>query len=224
MQKTTWDDQQNAAGETFNPTFSVVGLTYARSFTDRVAFGLTAAFVNERVEQVSARGVSFDFGFTYVPNYRGLKFGVVVKNFGPHMKFDGPNFGTKVTPPANGFTHDLRSQSVAFELPSSVQFGAAWDPLNKAGEKNNVELAATFQSNNFSQDEIRGGGEYSYNDMFFLRAGYSTSSQSDYMFGPALGAGVKVAWGQTHMGFDYSWQQRDFFSGSNNYFTFKVSF
>jgi hypothetical protein len=225
--KTTFDDAQGEAGEYFNPTFSVIGLTYARQLTDRVAFGATGCFINERIEQVTARGLAFDFGFTYVPNWRGLKFGVVVKNFGPEMKFDGPNFDNSVIPTGsdpNSAAKDLRSQSASFELPSSVQFGVAWSPLDRPNEKNNVEFSTVFQSNNFSQDEFRGGFEYGYNDMFFLRGGYAGSNQSDYMFGPSFGAGVQMKWGATKVMFDYSWQKTDFFTGDNQYFTVKLGF
>jgi len=225
--KTTWNDEQGMAGEYFNPTFSVIGLTYARRLTDRVAFGATGYFINERIEQVTARGLAFDFGFTYVPNWRGLKFGVVVKNFGPEMKFDGPNMDVSVIPPTsnpNSIAKDLRSQNASFELPSSVQFGVAWSPLDRPNEKNDLELATVFQSNNFSQDEFRGGFEYGYNDMFFLRGGYAGSNQTDYMFGPSFGAGVKMHWGATKITFDYSWQKTDFFTGDNQYFTVKMAF
>jgi hypothetical protein len=224
--KTTWEDQQGTAGEYFNPTSAVIGLTYARQFTDRVAFGATGYFINERIEQVSAQGMAFDFGFTYVPNMYGLKFGVVVKNFGPDMRFDGPNFANKVIPPGsnpNAVAKDLRTQSAAFDLPSSLQFGAAWNPV-KQPNKNNIEWSWVFQSNNYSQDELRGGVEYSYSDRFFLRGGHASSSQSNYMFGFSLGAGLKMHWGATEIGFDYSWQQTDFFDGSNQYFTVKLGF
>jgi hypothetical protein len=225
--KTTWEDQQGAAGEYFNPTFSVIGLTYARRLTDRVAFGATLNIVNERVEQLRAQGFAFDFGFTYVPDYRGLKFGVVVKNFGPEMKFDGSDFGITVVPPSSNpqsTSKDLRSQNASFDMPSSVQFGIAWDPLNRPNEKNNVELSTVFQSNNFSEDELRGGFEYGYADMFFLRGGYAGSNQTDYMFGPAFGAGLSLHWGATKVTFDYSWQKTDFFSGDDQYFTVKLGF
>lgn len=224
--KTTWDDQQGTAGEYFNPTSSVIGLTYARQLTDRVSFGATGYFINERVEQVSAQGMAFDFGFTYVPNWRGLKFGVVVKNFGPDMRYDGPGFDNDVYPQGsnpNSASKDFQSQSAAFELPSSVQFGAAWNPLQRPNEKNNVELSTVFQSNNFSQDEFRGGFEYSYSDMFFLRGGYAGSNQNDYMFGPAFGAGVKMHWGATLIMLDYSWQKTEFFD-NNQFFTVKMGF
>jgi hypothetical protein len=225
--KTTWDDQQGTSGATFNPTFSVIGLTYARQFTDRVSFGATGYFINERIEQVTARGMAFDFGFTYVPNWRGLKFGVVVKNVGPQMRFTGSGFDITVIPPGNdpntpGKT--VRAESESFELPSSIQFGVAWNAL-QANEMNNLELSGTFQSNNYSQDEFKGGAEYGYNDLFFLRGGFVGSSQNEFTYGASFGAGLKVHWGESHVSFDYSWQQVDInVFDDNHYFTVKFSF
>ncbi len=225
--KTTWDDQQGISGETFNPTFSVIGLTYARQFTDRVSFGATSYFINERVEQVSARGVAFDFGFTYVPNWRGLKFGVVVKHIGPQMQFTGSGFDIKVIPGTNdpsSSNKTVRTESEAFDLPSSIQFGVAWNALQN-NEMNNLEFSGTFQSNNFSQDEFKGGAEYAYNDLFFLRGGFVGSSQNDFSYGASFGAGLKLHWGESHVSFDYSWQQVDVTGfDDNQYFTVKFAF
>jgi hypothetical protein len=225
--KTTWDDQQGTSGEYFNPTFSVIGVTYARQFTDRVAFGATSYFIQERVEQVTARGVAFDFGFTYTPNWRGLKFGVVVKSIGPTMRFSGAGFDVRTQPPGNdpnSPNKTLVSESESFELPSSIQFGAAVDLLN-TNELNDITVSGTFQSNNFSQDEFKGGAEYAYDNTFFLRGGFVGSSQSDYAFGASFGAGVKLNWGSSSVTFDYSWQQVDITALDNNqYFTVKVGF
>lgn len=225
--RTTWDDQQGVSGETFNPTFSVLGLTYARQFTDRVSFGTTVYFVNERVEQVSARGVAFDFGFTYQPNWRGLKFGVVAKHIGPQMQFTGSGFDIKTIPDTNdpnSSAKTVRTESEGFDLPSSIQFGVAWNALQN-NEKNDLELSGTFQSNNFSQDEFKGGAEYGFNDTFFLRGGFVGSSQDEFTYGGSFGAGLKFHWGGSHVSLDYSWQQVDVTGfDDNQYFTVKFAF
>ena len=225
--RTTWDDQQGVSGETFNPTFSVLGLTYARQFTDRVSFGTTVYFVNERVEQVSARGVAFDFGFTYQPNWRGLKFGVVAKHIGPQMQFTGSGFDIKTIPDTNdpnSSAKTVRTASEGFDLPSSIQFGVAWNALQN-NEKNDLELSGTFQSNNFSQDEFKGGAEYGFNDTFFLRGGFVGSSQDEFTYGGSFGAGLKFHWGGSHVSLDYSWQQVDVTGfDDNQYFTVKFAF
>lgn len=224
--KTTYHDQQGSAGEYFSPTFSVVGLTFSRRLTDRVAFGITGSFINEKVEQVSAAGMAFDFGFTYNPRWRGLKFGVVLKNLGPSMHFDGTGFDIDLVPPdndPNSAAKTVRKQSAEFELPSSLQLGASWNLLEN-NELHSMEVSGAFQASSFSNDIFRGGVEYAYNDMFFVRGGYETSQQSNYMFGASFGAGLKVPLGkESSIAFDYSWLDNQFFD-AHNYFTVMFAF
>jgi hypothetical protein len=211
-------------GETFSPTFAIIGVTYSRIFTDRVSFGITANYVNEAVEQVAAHGMSFDVGIMYNPLWQGLKFGVMMKNFGPNMKFEGEGFNVSVDVPETepgSKPKNFRSQSSEFELPAFIQFGASWDAINQ--DLNRAVVTGSFQANNFSEDEFRGGLEYSYDDMFFLRGGYVASSQDNYMYGLSLGAGLKYSWGQNHISFDYSWVESEWFD-DNQYFTVKFSF
>ena len=221
--KTTIDEPRGT-GEIFAPSYSVIGFTYSRRFTDRVSFGATAMLINEKIEQLSATGVGFDFGFIYDPGWRGLRFGLVIKNYGPDMRFDGANFDVDNEVPGsepNSTGKSYRSQSAAFELPSSVQLGASWNILDV--ENSRATVMGLFQSNNFSEDEFRGGIEYAFNDMFFLRGGYVGSKQDDYMYGASFGGGIKVNWGNTELVFDYTWSQTEFFD-NNQFFTVKLGF
>jgi hypothetical protein len=190
-----------------------------------VAFGFTANFIAEKIEQVSAQGVGFDFGFTYNPNWQGVKVGVVVKSIGPAMRFDGAGFDINVIPDdndPNSAAKTVRSQSSEFELPSSIQFGVAWDLL-QTEEFHALEVSGGFLANNFSNDEFRGGVEYAYNDLFFLRGGYTTSEQDSYMYGVSFGGGVKLDLGVADVTFDYTWLDNEYFD-AHNYFTVKFGF
>ncbi len=211
-------------GEMFSPTFSVVGVTYSRVFTDRVSFGVTANYVNEAVEQVAAHGISFDVGVMYDPLWQGLRFGITMKNFGPNMKFEGEGFNVSVDVPGTepgSKPKNFRSQSSEFELPAYIKFGVSWDMVNQ--DLNKAVVTGAFQANNFSEDEFRGGLEYSYDDMFFLRGGYSYSNQESYMYGLSVGGGIKYAWGQNYITLDYTWVESEYFD-NNQYFTAKFSF
>lgn len=224
--RTSFHDAQGDAGEYFNPTLSVIGLTFARQFTDRVSFGFTGAFVNQNIDQASATGVCFDFGFNYNPRWRGLQFGIVVKSLGPNMRFSGPGFEISQIPDdndPNSAAKSLSKQSGEFELPSTLQMGAAWDLLN-TNELHSLEVNGAFQANSFSNDVFRGGVEYAYNDMFFLRGGYETSDQDDYIFGASFGAGLSLPVSKSsNLGLDYSWVDNEFFD-AHNYFTVKFTF
>ncbi len=214
----------DGTGETYGPSFSVVGLTYSRRLTDRVSFGANAMYVNERIHRETANGVAFDFGFMYDPDIGGLTFGAVIKNWGPEMRFDGPDFDVEVQIPGsdpNSPLKTVRTQSATFELPSSVQLGAAWELVDQ--NRNQIVLNSTFQSNNFSNDEWRIGGEYAYNESIFLRGGYVASDQDEFIMGPSLGAGIVFQVGQTNLVMDYTWSQTKYFD-DRQFYTVKLQF
>ncbi len=220
----TSEDMPEGTGEFFAPTFSVLGLTYSRRLTDRVAFGVSTLYINESILRESATGLALDFGFTYDPGWRGLKFAAVIKNWGPEMRFDGADFDQNVQIPGsdpNSPLKTVKTTSASFELPSSVQFGMAYELVNQ--NRNAVVLNSTYQSNNFNNDEMRFGAEYGYNDALFIRGGYTSSDQDEYIEGLTLGFGLALNLGETRMIVDYSWAKTDYFD-DKQYYTFKIQF
>jgi hypothetical protein len=209
------ENNPEGTGEIFSPTFSVIGLTYSRQLTDRVSFGATSTFINEKIRTEQATGLAFDFGFQYSPGWRGLKLGAVIKNLGANMKFDGPGFEKVID------EEPQKSIPAEFELPSSVQFGISYDVYSY--QDNRFMVQGAFQSNNFSKDEFRFGTEYSFKEMFFLRGGYTASDQDDYIFGASAGAGLKFKISGGDLTVDYSWAESKFFD-DNQLFTIKFSF
>lgn len=204
----TTEQAPDGTGDVLSPTFTTLGLTYARRFTDRVRFGATGQVISEKVGQVGASGVGFDFGFQYDTGYRGLTFGVCMKNFGPAMSFNGPGFelGLPIPDAEPGSPNrTLQAASSSFELPSYFQLGAAYNLY--AENQNQLRLLGSFTNNNFVPDELRGGAEYSYRDVFALRAGYGqrvSNSNDDLYSGLSFGAGLKVPLGGSNLHFDYS--------------------
>jgi len=220
----TTEANPEGTGELFGPSFSVFAATYARRLTDRVAFGVNAMYINESIYREAASGVAFDFGFTYDPGWQGLHFAAVIKNWGPEMRFTGPDFDIDVQIPGsdpNSPLKTVRTRSTTFELPSSVQLGAAFDLVDDV--KNKFVINAAYLGNNFNNDEQRLGGEYSYDEMFFARAGYTMSSQDEYIDGFSMGLGLAFMMGETRMMFDYSWAQTEYFD-DRQYYTMKVQF
>ena len=94
----TTEEAPEGTGEIIKPTFTVLGASWAKRFTDRVMFGATLNYVNERVVDNTASGIAFDFGVQYDPGVHGLKLGMVMKNFGPSMSYSGPGGEVKVRP------------------------------------------------------------------------------------------------------------------------------
>jgi hypothetical protein len=199
--ETAWD----GTGEIYSINIPVLGITYAVDLTDRVNFGATAMYFSEEIMDTRARGLAFDFGFQYTPGWRTLQIGLVMKNYGRRTEYSGPGFEYSVSVPGDdpeAAPRILSLSSAPFELPSYFQLGIAY----KLEFENNrsLVLGADFQSNNFSDDEWRVGGEYNFNDRFYLRGGYVYCGQDEYLYGPALGLGARFNLGGTKTSVEYS--------------------
>jgi hypothetical protein len=218
----------DGTGKTFKPQYFVVGLTYSRQLSERVAVGLTGNLISERLGDVSATGFSFDIGVLYdnLASVDGLNIGIVVKNIGPQMTFDGTGLLTTATVAEQHRPATLyQVQAATFELPSSIQLGVGYK--RQISDMIAIQGSTSFQSNNFSDDEYRLGLEGSYQDLLFLRAGYNLAQREtderEYLFGPTVGFGVHSALGNTDISIDYAYRAMKTFEG-NHVFSVKLGF
>ncbi len=221
----TTEDAPDGTGQILDPTFTVLGMSWARQFTDRVSFGATVNYVNEHIAEVSANGVAFDFGVQYATGWHGLRFGMVMKNFGPSMSFGGPGFETNILPPGSDPTAQNRTfsaTSASFDMPSYFTLAASYNVASSAAYR--LTALGAFQNNNFSGDNVRGGLEWAYRDIVALRgSAYGTvvnnvdpltGAESTKFIGGeriyaayALGVGAKMRMGDTgHLGVDLAWR------------------
>jgi hypothetical protein len=220
----TTEDAPDGTGEILDPTFSVLGVSVARQFTDRVLFGGTMNYVNESIASVSAAGVAFDLGVQYVTDWHKLRFGMVMKNVGPSMAFNGPGFEANIQPPVSDPTaanRTFRATSASFEMPSFFTLAGSLEAAKTPQYR--VSVLGAFQNNNFTGDVIRGGVEWAYRDAFALRgswfgsfsstvnldSGEETSrfSSGERIYsGYSLGAGAQMRMGDSgHLGVDVAW-------------------
>ncbi len=231
----TTNEQPDGTGQTYTPQFLVFGGTYSRALTDRISIGLTANFISETIDQVSATGVAFNAGLEYqdLADINGLSFGLVIKNIGPQMQYSGPGLLVQASP--TGSTSDPTQafdrapgyysiNSAAFDLPSSFELGFGYQP--QLNETNSLRISADYQNNNFSGDVYNVGAEYGYNKTFFLRAGYSMSPSNqdpNYIYGLSLGAGINYNLGTVDLNVDYAYRATKYFSG-NHIFSVSLGF
>lgn len=210
----------DGTGQTFSPQFFTAGLSYSRALSDRIAVGFTTNLISERLGDVSATGFAFNVGLVYdnLANLEGLSFGVVVRNVGPQMTFDGSGLLNQASVTGQNRPPQLYSvQAASFELPSSIEFGVGYKRY--FGGENSVLLSTSYLSNNFSDDEYKLGAEYAFQDLLFVRAGYNlsqkTASDQEYLFGPTFGAGVRYALGSLDVSFDYAFRSMKVFDNSH---------
>jgi hypothetical protein len=216
----------DGSGSTFSPIFFTLGLTYGRQLTDRIRVGITTNLISEQMADVSATGFAFDAGVIYdnLAGVSGLSFGVAVKNIGPQIKFDGPGLNVQaISSDLSREAYTYKVDAASFELPSTIELGVGY--RNMVGEDNAFIVSAAFQNNNFTDDAYRGGLEYGFQNLLFLRGGYDYSPSAtevrENIFGPSFGAGVHATVGNTDVTFDYAYRSVKFF-GANHVFAVKI--
>ncbi len=228
----TTTDQPDGTGALFSPQFITLGLTYSKGLTDRVAVGATMNVINETIDRVSASGYAFDIGVQYkgLLGLNGLSLGLAVKSIGPGLQFDGN--GMLVRAEAEDTerpTSFYRVSAGTDELPSTMDIGLAYQ--FDMGANSNLKAAAVFSHNNYQDDLVRGALEYNFNNMIFLRGGYSTNvngtedptGESIYIYGATFGAGFNYDLGGLVLTLDYAYRQAAFFD-ANNVFTLSLGF
>jgi len=213
MEETT-EEFPDGSGRTFGPSLSVISMSYARILTNRVAFGITGKFVYERIFEVSASGVAFDAGVIYDPGWHGVKLGMVLKDYGPQMKFSGMGFNRSLD------NRPGRPIAASFDLPSSLNIGMSYTATMGL---NQTMVSGNFINNNYSMDMWQGGVEYVYDGKYALRGGYNYSSQENWQYGLTLGGGLTYDFSGTKITFEYTWADADVFD-ANQYFTLKLQF
>lgn len=227
----TTADAPDGTGIMFSPTYFTIAGAYSQAMTDRIYIGVTTKIVSEKIMGMSATGVAFDIGVQYVTDM-GFKFGVAMKNYGNGMQFSGGDTERVVELPGTepqAPPHRLSLPTQKAEFPSTFDMGVSYEtkPMDKA----TVTVMGNFRNHNFGNDELVGGVEFVYNDMFALRGAYEYGTnqseylgEKDYIFGPTFGAGLKYALGaKTKIVIDYAYRVTEFFD-NNNIFTMKLEF
>jgi len=212
-------------GSTFSPSYLTIGLTYSNNLTDRISIGAKVQLISERILRVSASGFSFDAGVMYnnFANVDGLKIGIVLRNLGPQISFDGADLLRVAEDPlSERGAQYYKIDAAAFELPSQLEIGAAYE--SSLSEEISGLLVSSFEHNNFSNDQYKIGVEFNYDKLFFLRGAYTfqpeASIDEEKIFGATFGFGVKLS-SAADISVDYAYRYANFFD-SNHLFALKI--
>ncbi len=230
---------------TFNPTYNVIALGYAREFSNSIYGGISVKMINENIFNASASGFAIDAGIQYVTgigkdkagnrNRDNLHFGITMKNVGTTMKYtgDGMSF-TGFSENGTSMTVEHRSQE--FELPSLIKIGFSYhiklaakvDEVNETvSSDHNLVLAANFTSNSYTKDQYHFGMEYGFKDYFFLRGGYvyeagtlGGGTRSSAFTGPTAGLTLQMPINKENksvLAVDYSYRFTEPFAGVHTF-------
>lgn len=185
--------EPEGTGEFFTPHDLFISLTYAYNLTDRFSVGANFKYINQKIWNSSANGLSVDLGILFLSDIYGLRMAATITNFGTDMQLDGKDLYVQ---------HDINNQiygnndqilaklnTDAFPLPLTFRVGVAMDVVDVADHK--VTLGVDALHPNDNAESLNVGMEYTAFNMISLRAGYKSLFLDNTEEGLTLGFGVK---------------------------------
>ncbi len=209
----------------FKPSFVNLGLSYARSFSERIHGGITLRIISQSTTDVSSQGAAFDAGIQYITGEKDrVKFGIALRNVGTPMAFGGDGLAARGTMQGSSIALTLAQRSQLFELPSLMNIGGSYDFWLVGQDDYKLTVAANFTSNSFTNDQFGLGGEFSWKGMFAVRAGYQyedgirdyTERQTAHDFINA-GFSINAPFGASRFSLDYAYRSTKPFNGTHMY-------
>ena len=179
--------QPDGTGEMFTPTSFALTVGYSRKLSENFSFGVNGKYVNDQIKNSSASAFAFDVGTLYDVGL--LSIGAEVANFGTKMQMEGSDL-TLVTPVGNDPNVVSTLQTQAYDLPLRLRVGVAFHLIRT--EMNNLIIASDVVHSNDNYEYVNVGGEYRWNNVISLRAGYSELGVPDREAGLTFGAGVRI--------------------------------
>lgn len=219
---TTTENPDGGLG-TYKPAFSNIGISYAKSFSDRIHGGATVRVISQSISDVSAQGVAFDAGIQYITGPKdAIKFGIALRNVGTPMQFGGDGLSARGTMQGSTVALTLAQRSQQFELPSLMNIGASYDLYPMGVDDYKLTLAGNFTSNSFTADQYGVGAEFSWKGMFAARAGYQMEDGSmddalrmNVYTGLNFGFSIDAPLGKSVFGLDYAYRGTNPFGGTH---------
>ena len=216
-------DFPDGTGLWYSAWDTAVSFAYSRQLYQKesgvnLSFGINAKYIHQQIHRESARGVAIDVGTLYHTGWRSLRIGMSFSNFGPEMRFSGPDLetGTEVAgneqlaeyppyPDTTNPTVKAELDTVEFPLPSNFRLGVAYDLVDD--DSNLLTIALDGNHPNDNSERLNLGVEYWYRKMAALRAGYKFRlgpDRSDDEEGLTLGLGIHLKFGNTMLSLDYA--------------------
>lgn len=209
----------------YKPSFVNLGVSYARSFSDRIHGGLTLRIISQSTTDVSSQGAAFDAGIQYITGEKDrIKFGIALRNVGTPMAFGGDGLAARGTMQGSSVALTLAQRSQLFELPSLMNIGGSYDFWLAGTDDYKLTVAANFTSNSFTNDQFGVGGEFNWRNMFAVRAGYQYEDgiqdfavrQTAHDFINA-GFSINAPFGASRFSLDYAYRSTSPFNGTHMY-------
>lgn len=196
----TTETQPFGTGSYFTFGDIALGLSYARLMTDQFSFGVTIRYVEETLDVLKMRALTFDLGTMYRTGLGSLRFAVVISNFGGDVSPSGELN-------RNGQTV---SSFQSYSVPTVFKLGVAFEPVEE--EEHRLTTGLELNHPNDNSETLRLGVEYAWSSTLFLRAGVKRTIGQP-LFGEdetsaenaSFGAGVRLPVAGSTASADYAY-------------------
>ena len=158
---------------TFTAGDLLVGLSYARSVTDRLAIGGNLSYIRENLDETEVSNWTVDFGIFFRTGFRSLTLSMLARNFGPDTEFTGFD--------------DIYGLPQTVRMPLDFRLGVSFDFLE--GTTGPYELRGYLEGAhpNDGPERVNAAMEYTFLGLFSLRGGYGFNYDEQ---GLTLGGGL----------------------------------
>ncbi len=204
---TTVTDQEGT-GQRWTAQDMYASVSYARNLTDRFSIGGSVKYIQQKIYNESATGYAMDIGLVYITRFRGMRLGMSITNFGTDMQMDGKDLLHPYDPDPNNYgnngTLTSKKRTDSWPLPLFYRVGVSMNVLTFGQNAFLVSTDAVIPGDNSTVINV--GGEFNWNQMFFLRAGYKSLMREDTQEGLTAGVGLKYfVPGLGKIGIDYAY-------------------
>lgn len=192
-------ERPEGTGERFDATDMSIALGWGRSFTDRFTFGANVKYIEQRIWHMKANTMAIDLGTTFRTQFRDMRIGMSVSNFGSKMKMEGRDTQIKYDidddKEGNNSKINAHLDTDEWSLPLLFRVGVAADVVKTPFAKLTMTVDAAHP-NNYAES-VAIGAEATIMNIVYLRGGttnYLNDTDEDgNQYSPqgmSLGAGL----------------------------------
>ena len=203
----TEEDPFGHTGEYFTNSNVALGLSVGQQFTDKFSAGIGIKYLRENLYEYDVNSYAFDVGSMYNTGWNNTKIGMVLKNFGPDIRYrvDDDGDGQTDEDPFDLFDNDGDGQvdedgpELESKIPMHFSLGVSGDLMRTEDS----HWIASLQLDNVidRRETWNIGTEYKMGNIF-LRAGYQINyDEADF----SAGAGWQVPTGIGVFNIDYAY-------------------
>lgn len=216
--------QPDGTGLWYSAWDTAVSLAYARQLYHEesganLSIGINTKYIHQQIHRESANGVAIDVGTLYHTGWRSLRIGMSFSNFGPEMRFSGPDLKTGAEeagderyadyhpyPDTTNPSRKAELETIEYPLPTNFRIGVAYDLIDN--EMNLLTIALDGNHPNDNSERLNFGLEYWYRKMAAIRVGYKLRLGPDRLDdeeGITLGFGTHLKFSKTMLSLDYAY-------------------